>query len=204
MNKLSIPPGFRQTHILSFITPKILKNKYQNDSAVSPVVGIMLMLMVTLILAAIISGFTGGIAKSQQKPPQLVFDASFVNSGGGEAGASFLDIRIISVSEGISSKDLKFQTEWKDASVHRTSLAPGSSLCPYGFDPGNRTAKSFGNYTLLAGTRMQVNNSVDNSAMNAVLTEDWMKITEGAPIRIQFVHIPSGAIIADKEITAEV
>lgn len=204
MIKISNSPGFPRTHIFSFTKPKILKNKYHNDSAVSPVVGIMLMLTVTLILAAIISGFTGGIANSQQKPPQLIFDASFVNSEGGEAGASFLDIRIISVSEGIPSKDLKFQTEWNDASVHRTLLTSGSDLCLYGYDPGNRTAKSFGNYTLLAGTHMQVNNSIDNSAMNAVLTEDWKKITEGTPIRIQFVHIPSGAIIADKEITAEV
>ena len=44
---------------------------HYRNYAVSPVVGVMLMLTITLILAAIISGMTGGIAQSQKKPPQV-------------------------------------------------------------------------------------------------------------------------------------
>ena len=40
----------------------LMNHKPVCDAAVSPVVGIMLLLVVTLILAAIISGMTGGIA----------------------------------------------------------------------------------------------------------------------------------------------
>ena len=38
--------------------------------------------------------------------------------------------------------------------------------------------------------------------MDAVL-ENWKGIGDGTPVRIQFIHVPSGAIIADKEVTAE-
>jgi len=175
-------------------------NSFQ-DPAVSPVVGIMLMLTVTLILAAIISGFAGGIAKTQPKPPQLVIEASMVN--GEPSETSFLDIRVISVSEGIPSKDLKFQTEWKDQNqqAHRTSIIPGTSGYPIGYNPGNLTPYPFGNFTLLAGSHILANNT---SSLDTVLTDSWKNMQEGTPVRLQFIHIPSGSIIADKEITAEV
>lgn len=40
------------------------------EDAVSPVVGVMLMLVVTIIIAAIVSAFAGGMASSQEKVPQ--------------------------------------------------------------------------------------------------------------------------------------
>ena len=181
--------------------PKFQVKRFHFEPAVSPVVGIMLMLTVTLILAAIISGFTGGIAKSQQKPPQLLFDASMFNAGGSGGGTSDLEIKIVSVSAGIQSRDLKLITEWRDQNVHRCTITPSGIGYPLGFDPGNQSYQYFGNYTLLAGTRLQVNGS---EGLSEVLTPDWASMKEGTPIRVQFVHIPSGAIIADKEITTEV
>jgi archaeal type IV pilus assembly protein PilA len=186
------------------------------DPAVSPVVGIMLMLTVTLILAAIISGFAGGIAKTQPKPPQLLFEASMINDAVTPSN-SFFDIRVISVSEGIQTRDLKLITEWRNQSnqVNRCAITPnsnnvGSNTYPKGYGTGIlegvEHSSDFGNYTLLAGTRMNVNGSV-SGAMDAVLTSNWDLSTggikEGTPIRVQFVHVPSGAIIADKEISAE-
>ncbi|WP_052418820.1 type IV pilin [Methanolacinia paynteri] len=63
-----------------------------NDSAVSPVVGVMLMLVVTIIIAAVVSGFAGGFAEGQTKAPQATIQGEFsVTSGlkivhaGGEA-----------------------------------------------------------------------------------------------------------------------
>ena len=158
------------------------------------------MLTVTIILAAIVSGFAGGVAKSQQKPPQLVFDASIVNEGPGTEN-SFLDIRVISVSEGIPSRDLKFQTEWRNTVVNRTSINPSYDGYPLGSDPGSQVSQPFGNYTILAGTHIFANNT---AGMKAVLTNSWDQIKEGTPVRIQFIHIPSGAVIADKEFTVEV
>jgi hypothetical protein len=40
------------------------------DDAVSPVIGVLLMLVVTIIIAAVVSGFAGGLVGSQEKAPQ--------------------------------------------------------------------------------------------------------------------------------------
>ncbi len=184
----------------------------RTESAVSPVVGIMLMLTITLILAAIISGMTGGIAQSQKKPPQLMFESNIVNNGAINEG-SFFDIRVISVSESIPTRELKIQTEWANSTgtqirtITPGSVQPGVFL---GFGPGvdkeSDYGNFFGNYTLMGGTRLHANGSTLTTGtigMNATLTDDWLNLTEGTPVRIQFVHIPSGSIIADKTINVE-
>lgn len=51
---------------------------YQNNErAVSPVVGVMLMLVVTIIIAAVVSAYSGGITSSQKKVPQATIKGSF-------------------------------------------------------------------------------------------------------------------------------
>lgn len=47
----------------------------KRDDAVSPVVGVMLMLVVTIIIAAVVSGFAGGLVGSTQKAPQASVSA---------------------------------------------------------------------------------------------------------------------------------
>ena len=50
--------------------------------AVSPVVGVMLMLVVVIIIAAVVSGFAGGlVGGSSQKAPNLIMDVKIVNTG---------------------------------------------------------------------------------------------------------------------------
>ena len=44
--------------------------KRMNEAAVSPVVGVMLMLVMTIILAAVVSAFAGGLSSDQSKAPQ--------------------------------------------------------------------------------------------------------------------------------------
>jgi len=54
----------------------------QNDSAVSPVVGVMLMIVVVIIIAAIVSAFAGGAMANSQKTPQATIKGTFSASGG--------------------------------------------------------------------------------------------------------------------------
>jgi len=49
--------------------------KLENESGVSPVVGVMLMLVVTIIIAAVVSGFAGGLASGTTKAPQASLSA---------------------------------------------------------------------------------------------------------------------------------
>ncbi len=48
----------------------------ERESAVSPVVGVMLMLVVTIIIAATVSAFAGGLVGSADKAPQAAFDVN--------------------------------------------------------------------------------------------------------------------------------
>jgi FlaG/FlaF family flagellin (archaellin) len=59
-----------------------MKHVIKKDEAVSPVVGVMLMLVVTIIIAAVVSGFAGGLAGENQKAPQAsVVATDFVVKG---------------------------------------------------------------------------------------------------------------------------
>jgi len=49
----------------------------RNDHAVSPVVGVMLMLVVTIIIAAIVSAYAGGMTSNQKNVPQATIKGDF-------------------------------------------------------------------------------------------------------------------------------
>ena len=50
--------------------------KSNKDDAVSPVIGIMLMLVVTIIVAALVSSFAGGLVTSQERVPVSTLDVT--------------------------------------------------------------------------------------------------------------------------------
>jgi len=121
------------------------KNKYrhwnmQNERAVSPVVGVMLMLVVTVIIAAVVSGFAGGLMGSgKESAPTLTMDVKVVNMGSWSGSGFFATVT--SVSEPIATKDLKIVTSWTAAnggnpvSNGRTVIPNGSSNIDVLFNP---------------------------------------------------------------------
>lgn len=144
----------------------------RRDDAVSPVVGVMLMLVVTIIIAAVVSGFAGNLATSAGKAPTLVATANLEITGDKD---SRLYIRVDSVSEPISTKDLRIITSWSkdvDGTIIRggntsnpnevtNSYSSTYESQPFGFGPGvedwaaygtRKSEQHFGNYTLEAGT----------------------------------------------------
>lgn len=85
--------------------------KNEKYSAASPVVGVMMMLVVTIIIAAIVSGFAGGLIDSDsQKAPALSMDVSITNSG--TYRDSGFHAKVTGVSEPIPTSDLKIITSW--------------------------------------------------------------------------------------------
>jgi FlaG/FlaF family flagellin (archaellin) len=52
----------------------------QNEYAVSPVVGVMLMLVVVIIIGAVVSGFAGGLVNSNNKVPQATITGTYSSS----------------------------------------------------------------------------------------------------------------------------
>jgi FlaG/FlaF family flagellin (archaellin) len=147
----------------------------EKDDAVSPVIGVMLMLVVTIIIAAVISGFAGGLVTSQEAAPSASFDVSLT--------AKSIDLTVRSLSEPIRSKDIVIVLS--NAGGTR-KLVPGSHhTVPFGFNimeqvredaagggfkdghnvssltdsttqaaHESNTVQWFGNYTLQTGSRM--------------------------------------------------
>lgn len=150
------------------------------DTAVSPVIGVLLMLVVTIIIAAVVSGFAGGLAGGTQKAPQLTMDVKIKNTGYAASSYIFFDVK--GVSEPISTNDLKIVTSWttRNGVTGGNITAAGLNFpntnynasvttyqSPLGFGKGvNATTyqrvsspydsgQFFGNYTLVPGTTMK-------------------------------------------------
>ena len=56
---------------------KIMNLKERKEDAVSPVIGVMLMLVVTIVIAAVVAAFAGGLATETESAPVAVLDADF-------------------------------------------------------------------------------------------------------------------------------
>ncbi|WP_048152795.1 type IV pilin N-terminal domain-containing protein [Methanolacinia paynteri] len=133
--------------------------KFIDDSAVSPVVGVMLMLVVTIIIAAVVSGFAGNMGANSAQAPQLSMDVKIVNSGYWQS--SYFKAVVTGVDKPIDTADLKIVTSWAkglingDAVEGGTDIVPGErnfnvtysmnpwsnyelwqSVCPQGYGPG--------------------------------------------------------------------
>jgi len=81
-----------------------------SENAVSPVVGVMLLLIVTIIIAAVVSGFSGGLIDSTGKAPELTMDVHIKNNGYW-SGSEF-SARVTGVDKAIPTSDLKIVTAW--------------------------------------------------------------------------------------------
>jgi len=77
-----------------------LKQLFTDDDAVSPVIGVILMVAITVILAAVIGAFVLNIGGNQETAPQNQFDFQYNSTGnvtvshggGGSLDASQLDL----------------------------------------------------------------------------------------------------------------
>jgi flagellin-like protein len=63
-----------------------LKQLFADDDAVSPVIGVILMVAITVILAAVIASFVLGLGDQQDTAPQVSFDVEY-DEGGAGSGA---------------------------------------------------------------------------------------------------------------------
>ena len=66
--------------------------------------------VVTIIIAAVVSVFAGGLMTNQDAAPSIAMDVSIKNSG--YFGSSSFLAKVISVSEPIATKDLRITTSW--------------------------------------------------------------------------------------------
>ena len=100
-----------------------------SEEAVSPVIGVMLMLVVTIIIAAVVSAFAGGlIGNDDQKAPKLTMDAKIVNTG--YWSSSYFKAEVTGVDEPIDTRDLKIMTSWSKKLLDGTPIDGGATMVP--------------------------------------------------------------------------
>jgi len=63
-----------------------IRNLLTDDDAVSPVIGVILMVAITVILAAVIGAFVLDLGGSQEKAPQVSWSFDYDDNGNGYAG----------------------------------------------------------------------------------------------------------------------
>jgi len=145
------------------------------DDGVSPVVGVMLMLVVTIIIAAVVSAFSGGMMEGSEKSPTLSMDIKIANTGSW-VGSGF-SATVTGVSAPISTADLRLSTSWSVKDEDGNTVVGGSTIspgvtkgyddvpgAPFGFGNGVSGSQNltfpysvgqfYGNYTLVGGTTM--------------------------------------------------
>ena len=97
-----------------------IMKRTEKDDAVSPVVGVMLMLVVTIIIAAVVAAFASGVAGGTEKAPTVVLDVKLktanVNAYGGGVFAPDFTIDHIS-GEALPLSDIAVTFSW----VNKTS-----------------------------------------------------------------------------------
>ncbi|WP_342772135.1 type IV pilin N-terminal domain-containing protein [Methanoculleus sp. UBA374] len=124
------------------------------DAAVSPVIGIMLMLVVTIIIAAVVSSFAGGLGTTKDTTPTVTFNADLSVADG-------LTITCLGATPG---KNVNFDVCVGDSNYYRVGMGststftPGTSLLYPAKKLTQGFTDAFGEFDGYEGTGMYVPN----------------------------------------------
>ena len=175
--------------------------------AVSPVIAVMLMLVVTIIIAAVVSGYSGGLVKGQDSAPSAAIDVTIKNTG--EWKGSFIQFDVKSVNEPFPSGDLKIITSWTNSTgggggnttmkglnapntkygtsvYYQSPLGYGPSITKWDIMPntsytgGFPAEQQFGNYTLTVGATMKATAYGETLANGGYGVNTLFNYTDGA------------------------
>jgi FlaG/FlaF family flagellin (archaellin) len=78
------------------------------EDAVSPVIGVMLMIVVTVIIAAIVSGFAGGMGDTQKAAPTAAIRCSIVKENADNVVMTFKHVS----GDSLKTADLRFYVSY--------------------------------------------------------------------------------------------
>jgi FlaG/FlaF family flagellin (archaellin) len=157
----------------------------------------MLMVVVTVILAAAVSSNSLGFMKGSDPAPYAVFDVQIkkdVDVGG--SIISFMEIKQVT-GETIDTKELKITTFYAEGAAPLTEVFPSNSTVPSWNNPAANETE-FGDYVLKPGRVMIAQSDVDDG-MEKMVT-DWDEVDSGDFITVTLVHIPTGKVIFEADV----
>ncbi|MCZ9313062.1 MAG: type IV pilin N-terminal domain-containing protein [Methanocorpusculum sp.] len=116
----------------------------KKDDAVSPVVGVMLMLVVTIIIAAVVSGYAGGVMSSQKTTPSASIETTIDVTDDLDDGKDKVSFTMLvkSISEPVNTSDVKLVTTFmKDGKLYEQTITADPkkqnfSAVPFGAGTG--------------------------------------------------------------------
>jgi FlaG/FlaF family flagellin (archaellin) len=193
-----------------------------NSEAVSPVIGVMLMLVVTIIVAAAVSAFAGGFANDQKETPVAQIDVQlktegsypklvFTHLGGDSLDTG--DLKIITYYHDVTRSQFDHATEviykhTTDGSLDPTIPANNYNAADYAAGAGSLVSndgypctvskgvpvKYWGNSTMMPG---DIYTTIDAVSLESVITTQSVG---DEPIEVEIIHIPSGKAIFRGEV----
>ena len=87
----------------------------KSDDAVSPVVGVMLMVVITVVIAAVITTFATGVATDAEAAPTAVLDVEIYDYYQALSDCGGPDFHITQISgDALDTKDLEIRVSWED------------------------------------------------------------------------------------------
>jgi len=117
---------------------------FNDDDAVSPVIGVILMVAITVILAAVIASFVLGLGDQNNPAPTANFDFDYSGSGGGPVEITFADgdeLEAANVYVRGESLDSTDTGQWDQSSPGPDGDADGSGVIRAGM---TATAQAIG------------------------------------------------------------
>lgn len=141
--------------------------KVKKESAVSPVVGVMLMLVVTIIIAAVVSGFAGGLGGGTGKAPQASVDCAvdlvshqFIFEHKGGDAFPLKDVKVVFATEDtkttLTTADVGGNVvAFEELGSEDNMIAAGDKFILEGADPGWTEGIAYGSFSLQKNTRIK-------------------------------------------------
>lgn len=142
------------------------------EQAISPVIGIMLMLVVTVIIAAVVSGFAGGLIQTEDKVPQASITGKYSQYNGftmTHAGGDSLAIKDLYITVRPSDEFGRGQSEYGQIIVNLSTISDVKGK--YWINPVDAT---YGVMSWRAGESMFVKGGADLQNSKLIKnTQDW-------------------------------
>ena len=198
------------------------RNSNTKDDAVSPVVGVMLMLVVTVIIAAMVVVFSSGLAEDVEKAPSAVLDVQYYPMLSTYAGgmAYITPSFRLSYLVGDTNLDTGLMTissSWTVDGERYSHIFSGSDYADEGFEPfllrntenmysNNEPEMSFGLCIMEPGDVLITNVNQgwmgdESCGVSEILGEDYYTIEKGTEISITITY--DDHILFDNEVIAQ-
>jgi archaeal type IV pilus assembly protein PilA len=192
-------------------------NMTKNESAVSPVIGVMLMIVVTIIIAAIVSAFAGDMSGGQSTAPVASISCSIVKNDANNATLTMTHLSgdpintantriIVSYKDANGNPMQSRTTGWLDTTLKNSNGESVSVTVPYLADPRVGSLDkpeslaniSYGNYVWNTGQVITTGNAV---GFQNILGTAPSKVNIGDTFNIKLVDTTSQKTIYEKDVS---